>query len=165
MIAFDVLGTPAPKGSGRAIMVGGRARHVASGSDTNARRLKSWDVALREAARLAVGEVAAPPFVGVPLRMTVVFRMQRPAGHWGTGRHAGHLKPGAPMFPATKPDSSKLLRATEDSLIGIVFDDDSRIVDTHIVKVYAAPGDEGARITIDKLPATIAEAGQLSEAA
>lgn len=149
MITIEVLGTPAPKGSGRAMMIGGKARHVPSGSNANRDALRSWDSALREAARAAVGPVAVPPFVCVPLRVVILFRMARPAGHWGKGKNAGKLTPSAPRYPATKPDSSKLLRSTEDSLMGIVFDDDSRIVSTQIDKVYATPGNEGARITVE----------------
>lgn len=148
MIRIEVHGTPAPKGSARAMLVGGRARVIASGSSANQRALRSWDVALREAAGQAVGQCEAPPYVGVALRLSIEFRMARPAGHWGKGKSAGKLRPSAPRFPAVKPDSSKLLRATEDSLIGIVFDDDSRIVDTHITKRYAAPGCEGATVIV-----------------
>jgi hypothetical protein len=32
-----------------------------------------------------------------------------------------------------------------------VFDDDSRIVSTQIDKVYATPGNEGARITVEEM--------------
>lgn len=38
VIRLEVLGEPAPKGSGRAILIGGKARHVPSGS--NARKPK-----------------------------------------------------------------------------------------------------------------------------
>lgn len=133
------------------MLVGGRPRVIASGSTANQRALKSWDVALREAAREAVGDVPVPPFVATAIRVVIEFRLARPAGHWGKGKNAGKLTPSAPKYPATKPDSSKLLRATEDTLNGIVFDDDSRIVSTQIDKVYATPGNEGARITIEAM--------------
>lgn len=145
-ITIEVLGTPAPKGSGRAIMIGGRACHVASGSDVNAKRLRSWDTAVREAAAQAVGVVASPPFVGVPLRLHLVFRLVRPAGHWGKRG----LLPSAPAFPTSKPDLSKLVRSTEDTLTGIVWDDDSRIVAATVEKLYAEPGKEGATIEISQ---------------
>lgn len=138
------------------MLVAGRARVIASGSTANQRALKSWDSAVREAAAQAVGACDAPPFVGVALRLEIEFRMARPAGHWGSGKHAGTLKPSAPRFPAVKPDSSKLLRATEDSLIGVVFDDDSRIVDTHIRKVYARPGEAGATIIVAAIDEDVA---------
>lgn len=148
MIVLDVLGTPAPKGSGRAILISGQARHVASGSDANRSALKAWDTAVREAALTAVGFASAPPFVATALALAIEFRLARPGSHWGTGKHAGQLKPSAPLWPMGKPDSSKLLRATEDSLTGIVWDDDSR-VGLHLVdRVYARPGREGATIVI-----------------
>jgi len=151
MIVFDVLGTPAPKGSGRAMLIAGRARHVPSGSTANQRALKAWDVAVREAAADAIGPVgptAAPPYVATPLVLAITFRMARPAGHWGTGRHAGRLRPSAPSHPISAPDSSKLVRATEDSLTGIVWDDDSR-VGLHVIdRVFAVPGNEGATIAV-----------------
>lgn len=145
-VHFSVLGTPAPKGSGRAMLIDGHARLIASGSTVNQRQLRAWDTAVREAAAAAIGHVAAPPFVGVPLRLWLTFRLVRPAGHWG----AKGLRPSAPPFPASKPDLSKLLRATEDTLTGIVFDDDSRIVAATLAKVWAAPGTEGATITVER---------------
>lgn len=143
-VTLEVLGTPAPKGSARAMLIAGRARVIASGSSTNQRKLRSWDTALREAARDAVGERTGPVFVGRALQMGITFRLTRPAGHWG--KHG--LRPSAPPYPIVAPDLSKLLRATEDSLIGVVFDDDSRIVVSTVSKVYAEPGREGATITI-----------------
>lgn len=148
MIRLEVLGEPAPKGSGRAILIGGKARHVPSGSNTNRDKLKAFDVAVREAVREALGEVATPPLLGKPVHLEVTFRMKRPTGHYGTGRHAGQLKANAPKYPTTKPDSSKLLRAIEDTLKGIVYGDDSNIVDHVIRKRYAAPGMEGATIIV-----------------
>lgn len=148
MIRFEVLGCPAPKGSNRAMLRGGRAVFVPGGSKVNAEKLKSWDVAVREAAIEAVGSIDAPPFVDKPLAVAMVFRLARPAGHWN--KKTGALKSSAPLMPRCRPDSSKLLRATEDSLNGIVFDDDSRIVETLLRKEWASPGNEGATIIVDE---------------
>jgi Holliday junction resolvase RusA-like endonuclease len=145
-VVIEVLGTPAPKGSGRAMLIGGKARHIASGSSVNQKRLRSWDTAVREAAAESVGPVTVPPFVGEPLSLRIVFRLVRPAGHWGKRG----LRPGAPAYPCTKPDLSKLVRATEDTLTGIVYDDDSRIVAVAVEKVYADPGREGATIVVER---------------
>lgn len=149
LVAFDVLGSPAPKGSGRAMLVGGKAQHVPSGSSVNARAIKSWDAAVREAAARAVGPVTAPPFVDRPLRLTMTCRMRRPAAHWGRGRNAGQLKPTAPAWPTAKPDLDKLARSTLDAMTGTVFDDDSRIVELFLRKCFANPGTEGARIVVE----------------
>jgi len=149
VIQFEVLGTPAPKGSTRAMLIGGRPRVIASGTTVNQQKLKAWDVAVREAAREAIGDASAPPFVKVPVRIAITFRMARPSGHYS--KATGKLKPSAPSYPTTKPDSSKLLRQTEDTLTGIVFDDDARIVQTFVEKLYAEPGDEGAVIIVEAM--------------
>lgn len=145
-VRIEVLASPAPKGSGRAILIAGRARHVPSGSNVNRDALASWGGALRLAAIRAVGAVDSPPFVDVPLRMTIVFRLARPAGHWGKRG----IKPSKPPFPSMKPDLDKLLRSTGDVLNGIVYDDDSRIVSVGVDKVWAAPGTEGATIVVEE---------------
>jgi crossover junction endodeoxyribonuclease RusA len=146
VIRFEVFGIPAPKGSYRAINVGGRAIMVPSGDDNRKRGLRSWDQAVRLAAREHVGPVDVPPFVDVPIRVVMVFRLTRPAGQWGKRG----LKLSAPAFPATKPDIDKLARSTADSLKGIVYDDDSRIVEKRLIKLYAAPGQEGATIVVEQ---------------
>lgn len=147
-VRFDVLGTPAPKGSGRAMLIGGKARFIAGGSAPNARNLRSWDTAVQQAAWDAHARSPAtsgPVFVATPVRVTIEFRMRRPAGHWGKRG----LRPAAPLFPAVKPDIDKLARATLDSLTGSIFDDDSRIVALAVTKVWAEPGNEGATITVE----------------
>ena len=73
-----------------------------------------------------------------------VYRV-RPKGHFlkdGELSAQGRRNP----FPATAPDSSKLLRAIEDSLNRVVIHDDSRIVSHAVEKVW---GDtERAEITL-----------------
>mgnify|MGYP001582537017 CR=1 FL=1 len=152
VIAFDVLGSPAPKGSGRSMLIGGQARFIGGGSSVNARKLKSWDTALREAARNALDVPGAPnlvalPFIGVSLRVALTFRLVRPGGHWGKRG----MKRSAPLWPIVKPDLDKLVRATLDTLTGVLWDDDSRVVELVARKVYAAPGAEGARIEVEAL--------------
>jgi Holliday junction resolvase RusA-like endonuclease len=145
-IEFTVLGTPAPKGSSRAFVVPGTNRAVVapSGSAKNKQTLRSWD----QAVRLVVNEITrgqpGPLFVETPVAVVIVFRLARPSGHWGKKG----LKPSAPGWPGTKPDLDKLARATCDSLHGTVYDDDSRIVHLTVMKQYAAPGDEGATISV-----------------
>jgi Holliday junction resolvase RusA-like endonuclease len=145
-ISFLVLGTPAPKGSSRAILIRGRAVNVPGGSNANRTKLKSWDASVRERALEQLGERTEPLFVGKPLSVELQFLLARPSGHWGTKG----LKPSAPIAPATKPDADKLARSTLDSLTGLVFDDDSRIVSLMVTKRYAAPGQEGCFITVNE---------------
>lgn len=143
-IVIDVLGTPAPKGSNRAMVRGSRAVFVPGGSKVNQIALKSWDASVREEALDKLGPCLSPVFVERPLAVAITFRVSRPSGHWG--KHG--LKTSAPAFPAKKPDVDKLARATLDSLNGIVFDDDARIVRLVVIKEYAEPGREGATIRV-----------------
>lgn len=151
MIAFNVLGTPAPKGSARAMIHPHTRKAILrpGSSKTGELKIRSWSAAVREAARDAAGRRAAPVYVGAPLTVAIVFRVARPAGHWGTGRNAGSVKPGSPAAPMTKPDIDKLARCTLDALTGIVIDDDARIASLCVVKQWAAPGTEGASIRIE----------------
>lgn len=157
-LVIEVLGKPAPKGSARAFINKrtGRAFVAPGGAKSTEAKIADWNSAVRAAAADVVGVVDAPPFVDVPLVVAIEFRMARLGGHWGTGRNAGQLKPGAPPVPRGKPDIDKLARTTLDALTGTVFDDDSRIVSLAIAKVYAAPGREGARITVGEWTPRIA---------
>lgn len=152
MITLHVLGTPAPKGSSRPMVNSktGKAFTFKGGSPATAVKLTTWDGAVRASAATAIGSVGCPPFVEVPLSVGIVFRLARPSGHWGKGKHVGSLIAKAPLYPRGKPDIDKLARSTLDSLTGIIFDDDSRIVILMLSKVYAMPGCEGATINISK---------------
>jgi hypothetical protein len=152
VIVLEVLGTPAPKGSSRPMLnrKTGKAFTFAGGSKVAEVKLGSWDTSVRTAAASAVGVGTAEsciPFVERALAVVIEFRLARPGGHWAK---RGGLKPGAPAAPRGKPDIDKLARSTLDSLTGIVFDDDSRIVRLELAKIYATPGREGARITVEE---------------
>jgi Holliday junction resolvase RusA-like endonuclease len=150
MIVIDVLGSPAPKGNARAFVNKRTGRAVLSsfGSGTTEKRLRSWDALVREAAYEKKAEyyrAGSPLFVDTPLAVGIVFRLSRPAGHYAK---KGGLRPTARVAPTTKPDADKLARSTLDALHGTIFDDDSRIVELGVVKTYAEPGREGARIVV-----------------
>lgn len=147
--AFSVRGTPAPKGSSRAFYKAGMKRAVIV--KDNSEKQRGWEGAVREAAASLVSDLETPPFVDRALRVEITFFIARPGGHWGKGKNAGRLMPGAPSRPRSKPDIDKLARSTLDALIGIVFDDDSRIAKLTLEKRYASPGEEGAAIRVTDL--------------
>lgn len=141
-VIIDVFGTPAAKGSPHARVHNG---HVVM---HEGKRTKSWERLIREhiAVQLFDGALPTQPlFVEKPLAVGIVFRLVRPGSHWGK---RGGLKPSASLAPHRKPDIDKLARATLDPLIGSVIDDDARIVELGVVKTYASPGQEGARIIV-----------------
>jgi len=68
-----------------------------------------------------------------PLSMTLIFVRPRPKSHL---RKNGAVKPTAPKYPTTRPDSIKMARAIEDALAGVIYHDDSQIVKHEILKIY-----------------------------
>ena len=98
--------------------------------------LKRWRTAVAWAARVAH---RGAPIAG-DLALSVTFRTTRPA----TVKRAR---------PSVKPDLSKLIRALEDALTGIVWVDDSQVVRYDAIeKVYALPGQKpGAHVVVKVL--------------
>lgn len=70
-----------------------------------------------------------------PVELVVRFYVPRPKSHYG----AKGLRPVAPSYPTVAPDVTKLLRAVEDALKGIVWRDDSQVVIQHAWKRYGEP--------------------------
>jgi len=68
-----------------------------------------------------------------PLAMTLIFQRPRPKSHLNS---KGDVKPKAPAYPTTRPDSIKMARAIEDALSGVIYHDDSQIVKHQILKTY-----------------------------
>lgn len=146
-ITMHVDGTPAPKGSPKVVTRGRGGvplpfpRVLADSPAT-----RSWAAEVAAAARATMATELGAMFVGQALSVRVVFFLVRPAGHYGKRG----LRPGAPTYPATKPDLDKLIRNTMDPLEGVIYDGDSRIVHFDARKVYCAPGEvAGATITIE----------------
>ena len=131
-----VYGVPRPKGNksigsnrttGRAMLI-----------ERNDASVKMWHGLVAEAAKDAMAAQRALMFVKRPLHVSITFWFARPGGHFVV--KTGAVKASAPSRPAVKPDLSKIIRATEDALTGVVFDDDARIVSLLASKEYAAPG-------------------------
>lgn len=133
-VRFEVLGTPAPKGSFRISRKASGAPLVRKDSDAT----EWWHDAVKRAALRACAN--RTPFLGCELRTIILFYVRRPVGHYGTGKNAGAVKPSAPRWPSIKPDIDKTVRATLDPMQGVVFDDDSRIVKLIAEKHYAPLG-------------------------
>jgi Holliday junction resolvase RusA-like endonuclease len=132
VVAFVVDGAPAPQGSKTIERTAAGAAHVRESS----RKVGPW----RDAVALRAREAMAgrPPLTG-PLELDVAFLFARPRSHYRTGRHAGQLKPSAPVYCDKRPDLDKLLRAIGDAITGIVAVDDAAIVELRARKAYGSP--------------------------
>lgn len=139
---FVVPGKPQPAGSKRAYAKKGGGVIV---TDDNPRAKPFQNAVNAEAVATLDGEA---PLEGA-LRLTVVFILARPKGHYGSGRNSDRLRPSAPPFPTTRPDASKLVRAVEDALTGALFRDDAQIVSQHVGKRYGWP--ERTVVTVSEI--------------
>ena len=83
-----------------------------------------------------------------PLKMTLVFRMQRPKGHSGKKG----LRPSAPTHHITKPDLDNLTKGVKDALEGICYARDQQVCEGYQRKEYAANGCmPGVLVTIEEI--------------
>ena len=153
-LRFEVVGQPKTAGSKDPhahVMDDGSVKMWVSDQSGDAGR--AWRGVIGYAANAAM---RGRSIYDGPLYIEFTVVRKRGPGHFGTGRNAGKLLPSAPAFPATKPDTTKLTRALEDALTGIVWTDDSRNVVVRAEKVYAEPGEAtGAQVRVWELPATV----------
>lgn len=147
---FFAAGKPEPAGSKKAFAFRRKTGGLgASVVDANP-KAKQWQGVVAHAAHCAMdGRDIA---IG-PVELRVVFYVQRPSSHFGTGRNANTVKASAPEWPTGKPDALKLTRAVEDAMTDVVWKDDAQIVREFIEKRYAIDGKLGVRVTV--LPANL----------
>lgn len=133
-IHFTVYGKAEPAGSKRgfAYKRKGGGTGVAI-SDANPKS-RGWKNAVAAAAFEAFGK---RELLRGPLAVSFVFFQTRPRSHYRTGHNHQVLKASAPKYPTGRPDVLKLSRAVEDALTGIVWHDDSQIVNEKLFKRYA----------------------------
>lgn len=135
-LSFVVPGVAQPAGSKRAFVKGGRAVVV-----DDAKGSRPWKNAVSAEAAKAMtfhsddGTSGYRPPLEGPLELQVIFWLPRPKGHYG----ARGLRPSAPAYPAVRPDATKLLRAVEDAMTGIVWRDDAQVVHQVVGKRYGEP--------------------------
>jgi crossover junction endodeoxyribonuclease RusA len=150
-ITFFVSGHPRPAGSKRAFPIyrgkRGETRTFTGRSivvDSSGQAGKDW--------RGDIQAAAARHYQGVPLTCPVClslhFLFERPKNHLGSGMQTGIVRASAPEYHITKPDVLKLARAVEDALTGIIWHDDSQIINEELTKGYAWGGPGGVKIQI-----------------
>jgi Holliday junction resolvase RusA-like endonuclease len=118
-VTFDVIGIARPQGSMRAFLPKGSEFPVVTHNNANS---TAWRHRVAESAKTVADEGL---FVG-PVALEVTFHLPRPKALARRVRH--HL---------TKPDLDKLVRCVKDGLTGILYHDDSQVVDLTAHKVYA----------------------------
>lgn len=132
-VSFTVYGMAQPAGSKTAGVTKSGKTFVRD----SAKKSRPWKT---EVARTAAEAMDGAALLDGPLALTVMFFVPRPKGHFG----ARGLRPSAPEYPTVRPDVTKLLRAVEDAVTGIVWRDDAQVVHQTAFKAYGEP----ARATV-----------------
>lgn len=141
-IKFFVPGIPAPGGSKKAFY-NPKTKKISVVDDC--KRNKPW----RERVASFAYNHRPDNLIACAIDLSVDFIMPRPKSHYGVGRNCDKLKPSAPKFCTKKPDATKLLRALEDALTGMIWRDDSQIVKQTVRKHWGEK--PGALVKISKI--------------
>jgi Holliday junction resolvase RusA-like endonuclease len=130
---FTVFGVPQHGGSKTAYPVKTKSgKYRCNVVDENDKEVKPWRNQIWRVAAELMGERGV--YEG-PLMLVVEFYMPRPKGHFGV--HG--VRRSAPRYPVVRPDTTKLMRPLEDALTGILWKDDSQIVEQIARKRYGDP--------------------------
>lgn len=144
--AFKVPGIPRPAGSKKGFPFKRRNGSLGVAITDASKHSRPWKdrvtaIAMTEWKR---------PVLDEPITLQLMFVMPRPAGHYGKKKGERYVKETAPYWHTIAPDTTKLIRAVEDALTGIVWRDDSLVVWQAAFKRY---GDEpGVTVIVNGLP-------------
>jgi len=129
MVTFKVDGTPVPKG---------RARYARRGnyiSTYTPEKTRTYETLIKDAAIEAMG--ASEP-LETPVSLYLYIRVPIPKSC--TKKRLEAISSGSEK-PTKKPDASNILKSVEDGMNGVVYHDDSQIINIHVTKVYSSlPG-------------------------
>lgn len=145
-IQFTVDAHPEPAGSKRAFPLKRKDGSLGVRVTDANKNVKQWQQLVKGVARANYDGPLLQNGVYVAMKFVVL----RPKGHFGSGKNAGKLKKSAPWRPVVKPDVLKLARGVEDALTGVIWRDDSQIVNEYLTKEY---GDwQGVVVRISEAP-------------
>lgn len=128
-IQFFIAGNPKPAGSKRAFFIKKLKRAIIVDANPNS---KDWKIDCKHAAQ----DNYKGELWDCAISLRLCFVQLRPKSHYRSGKNAAMLKDSAPKRPLGKPDCLKLSRGVEDALTGIIWKDDSLVVDMNLSKRY-----------------------------
>ena len=129
MLTFKVDGVPVPKGRARYVR---RGNHI---STYTPEKTRTYETLIKDAARQAMG-VSEP--LDTPVSLYLYIRVPIPTS--ATKKRLQAIADGSEK-PTKKPDASNVLKSVEDGMNGVVYKDDSQIVNIHVTKVFSSePG-------------------------
>lgn len=126
MIEFFVQGKPEPCGSKDHFPCKNNPKRIIV-VDTNP-KAKDWKRTVAHTGQRAM--IANKAMLTTEhVAVDVMFYIRRPKSHYRTGKYSHELKPSAPFYPTSRPDTTKLWRAAEDALTGVIWKDDAQVID------------------------------------
>ena len=138
-IKFRVYALPKPGGSKKAFNNPKTGKPIIVDA---CKKNKEW----RSDVKDAFNDLNIERMLEGPLELHIQFIMPRLKAHFRTN---GTLKPNAPYFVVTNPDSTKLLRSTEDAMEGLAYKNDSQVAFQTVTRIY---GDKpGCHIVIAEM--------------
>ena len=146
LVQFVVFGTPVPKARGRAV-------HNKNGSIRIVNASKRSELWFSNTVKSIMGGLIDPQstyFHQDFLEISIFFEFQRPPSHYkGNNRASNLLKEDALLLP-TQSDIDNLAKFVLDSLNGVLYKDDSRVVALFVSKIWSrdskSPGSTTVRI-------------------
>jgi Holliday junction resolvase RusA-like endonuclease len=127
-LCFFVPGVPIPT----------QYRQTRTGVMYKSRKGKDWELTVQQAAIAAAGCGWKP--WGGRVNLEIIFYFPIP-------KSRKELLPG--MIHLQDPDSTNLLKNTEDGIKRVLFLDDNQVQITGITKIWRSQGKEGALITVE----------------
>lgn len=137
-LEFTAYGVAKPAGSKTAYAFKRKNGSLGASVVDACKTTKPWQAVVSSAAQDAMINLSddAAFIFDAALIASFRFYVPRPKSHYNS---KGELKANAPAFVTKKPDVLKLARAVEDAMTGIVYRDDSQIVQEHLFKSYGEP--------------------------
>jgi Holliday junction resolvase RusA-like endonuclease len=126
IVTFKVDGPPVPKGRARYVK---RGTHI---STYTPEKTRTYESLIKDAAIEAMG--SSDP-LETPVTLYLYIRVQMPKSY--SKKRIEACLNGSEQ-PTKKPDASNILKSVEDGMNGVVYKDDSQIVNIHVTKVYSS---------------------------
>ena len=126
MVTFKVEGNPVGKQ---------RARYAKRGNFIQTytpEKTRSYETLIKESAKQAMGSTEP---LETPVTLYLYIRVPTPKSC--TKKRLEAIQNGSEK-PIKKPDASNILKSAEDGMNGVVYKDDSQIVNIHVTKVYSS---------------------------
>ena len=128
MVTYLVEGNPVGKGRPKFAR---RGNFVSTYTPTKTR---DYEDLIKESARQAMGSAEV---LETPVTVAIYITVPIPASY--SKKRTEACLNGSEQ-PLKKPDASNILKSVEDGLNGVVYKDDSQIVNIHVTKVYSSQG-------------------------